>query len=77
VIVQRVSITGATGDTGRAAADESIRRGLSVRAMVHRRDERSDALEKLGAEVVLGDLHKIDEIRRAIARHVDAGEMAG
>ena len=34
--------------------------------MVRRKDERSAALEKLGAEVVLGDLHRIDGIRQAM-----------
>jgi uncharacterized protein YbjT (DUF2867 family) len=63
---RKVLISGATGDTGRAAVKESIRRGLDVRAMVHRRDERSAALEKEGAEVVLGDLHQINEIRQAM-----------
>jgi uncharacterized protein YbjT (DUF2867 family) len=63
---RKVLITGATGDTGRAAVKESIKRGLHVRAMVHRPDDRSMALEKLGAEVVVGDLHKIDEIRQAL-----------
>src|SRR5271170_7971237 len=62
----KVLITGATGDTGRAAVKESIKRGLDVRAMVHRKDDRSGALERLGAEVVVGDLQKIDEIRQAM-----------
>jgi uncharacterized protein YbjT (DUF2867 family) len=34
--------------------------------MVHARDHRSAALERLGAEVVIGDLHKIDTIRDAM-----------
>jgi len=42
-----VLITGATGDTGRAAAKESIALGLTVRAMVHSKDDRSTGLEKL------------------------------
>jgi NAD(P)H dehydrogenase (quinone) len=63
---RKVLITGATGDTGRVAGRESIHRGLEVRAMVHRKDDRSAALEELGAEVVMGDLQKIDEIRRAM-----------
>src|SRR5277367_6109563 len=63
---RKVLITGATGDTGRAAVKESIKRGLDVRAMVHRKDDRSGALERLGAKVVVGDLHKIDEIRQAM-----------
>jgi NAD(P)H dehydrogenase (quinone) len=71
---RKVLITGATGDTGRAAVRESIGRGLDVRAMVHRKDERSDALEKLGTEVSVGDLHKIDEIRAAM-EGVDAAYL--
>lgn len=63
---RRVLITGATGDTGRAAVKELIALGLTVRAMVHSRNERSAALEKLGAEVVVGDLHDIDTIRVAM-----------
>jgi len=63
---RKVLITGATGDTGRAAVKESIALGLAVRAMVHARDARSAALEKLGAEVVVGDLHEVDSIRAAM-----------
>ncbi len=63
---RKILITGATGDTGRAALKESIRRGLRVRAMVHVKDERAAAVEKLGAEIVVGDLHKIDTIRGAM-----------
>ena len=49
MIQRKVLVTGATGDTGRAATEESIKRGLDVRAMVHRKDDRSAALEKQGA----------------------------
>jgi NAD(P)H dehydrogenase (quinone) len=63
---RKVLITGAAGETGGAAVRESLQRGMEVRAMVRRKDERSTALEKLGAEVVLGDLHQIDEIRQAM-----------
>jgi NAD(P)H dehydrogenase (quinone) len=61
-----VLITGATGDTGRAAVRESLALGLVVRAMVHKHDARSDALKTLGAEVVLGDLLEINTIRAAM-----------
>jgi NAD(P)H dehydrogenase (quinone) len=63
---KKVLITGATGDTGRAAVRESIALGLNVRAMVHSKDARSAALEALGAEVVIGDLLEIDTIREAM-----------
>ena len=63
---KKVLISGATGDTGRAAVKEAIALGLDVRAMVHGRDARSDVLEKLGAEVMLGDLLEIDTIHAAM-----------
>jgi NAD(P)H dehydrogenase (quinone) len=63
---KKVLITGATGDTGRAAVKESIALGLYVRAMVHSKDVRSEALEKLGAEVVLGDLLEINTVHAAM-----------
>ena len=63
---RKVLITGATGDTGRAATRESLGRGLRVRALVHSRDRRSEALEAQGAEVVVGDLLQIDTIAAAM-----------
>src|ERR1700744_1200584 len=71
---KKVLITGATGDTGRAAVRESIGLGLDVRAMVRRRDGRSEALEALGAEVVIGDLLEINTIRDAM-KGVDAAYL--
>jgi uncharacterized protein YbjT (DUF2867 family) len=71
---KKVLITGATGDTGRAAVRESIALGLDVHAMVHRKDERAAALEALGAEVVTGDLLEIDTIRAAM-KDVDAAYL--
>jgi NAD(P)H dehydrogenase (quinone) len=66
-----VLIAGATGDTGRAAVRESIALGLRVRAMLHNKDVRAEALEKLGAQVVIGDLLEINTIR-ATMEGVDA-----
>ena len=65
-MVRRVLITGATGDTGRAAVREAIALGVDVRAMVHSRDARSEALRTAGAEVVLGDLLEIDTVCTAM-----------
>ena len=62
-----VLITGATGDTGRAAVKESIALGLDVRALVHREDARSAALEQQGARIAVGDLLEIDTIVAAMA----------
>lgn len=52
-------ITGAGGGTGgvsRLVVDQLRERGERVRALVHRDDERANALRELGAEVVVGDL---------------------
>ena len=66
VMAKKVLVTGATGDTGRAAVKEAIGLGLAVRAMVHSKDARSDALAKLGAEIVTGDLLDINTVRAAM-----------
>jgi uncharacterized protein YbjT (DUF2867 family) len=66
-----VLITGATGDTGRAAVRESIALGLRVRAMVRKIDDRSAALAAQGAEIVIGDLLEIDTVVAAM-KGVDA-----
>jgi NAD(P)H dehydrogenase (quinone) len=66
IIRQTVLIAGATGDTGRAAVRDSIALGLYVRAMVHKKDARAEALEKSGAEVVIGDLLEINTVRAAM-----------
>lgn len=63
---KKVLITGAAGDTGRAAVREAIALGLDVRAMVRKIDARSDALAAQGAEIVVGDLFDVNSIRAAL-----------
>ncbi|MGR9277911.1 NmrA family NAD(P)-binding protein (plasmid) [Rhizobium leguminosarum] len=58
-------VTGATGETGRYTVQRLLEKGHSVRAMVHRQDERADALRSEGAEVVVGDLFEHDDVIRA------------
>ncbi|MGR9423903.1 NmrA family NAD(P)-binding protein [Rhizobium leguminosarum] len=60
-------VTGATGETGRYTVQRLLEKGHSVRAMVHRQDERADALRNEGAEVVVGDLFEHDDVIRAAA----------
>lgn len=62
----KVLITGANGDTGRAAVKECLALGLEVRALVRKNDERSAKLEELGAEIAVGDLLAIDTVRDAM-----------
>ena len=65
-MARKVLITGAAGSTGGAAVRESVKRGLDVRAMVQKNDERSAALTALGVDVVLGDFQQIDQVRQAM-----------
>jgi NAD(P)H dehydrogenase (quinone) len=66
MIQNKVLVTGATGDTGRATVDELLARGHQVRALAHGRDERSKKLEDRGVEVVYGDLLDIEQVRSAL-----------
>jgi NAD(P)H dehydrogenase (quinone) len=54
-----ILVTGAAGQlgsVGRTVTSLLLNRGLSVRAMVRRDDDRAAALRNIGAEVVIGDL---------------------
>jgi NAD(P)H dehydrogenase (quinone) len=57
----RILVTGATGGTGLPVVAELLARGMPVRAMVHRRDVRSAALEARGVEVVVADMYDADQ----------------
>lgn len=70
-MIRKVLISGATGDTGRSAVKESLALGLQVRALVRKIDARSDALEKMGAEIVVGDILDLNSISAAM-QGVDA-----
>ena len=63
---QRFLVTGATGDTGRHTVEQLLTRGHQVRALAHRGDDRSTQLQKIGAEVVIGDFLDFDAIRTAL-----------
>jgi uncharacterized protein YbjT (DUF2867 family) len=57
---------GAVGGIGRTLTELLLARGHKVRALVRREDERADALRRLGAEVVQGDLTDLTSMHRAI-----------
>ena len=59
-------VTGATGDTGGYTVEQLLERGHAVRALAHREDDRSKRLEKIGAEVVIGDFLKFNDVRGAM-----------
>jgi len=59
-------VTAATGKTGKSAVAALLERGLRVRALVHRVDDRADQLTALGADVVQGDLLDFDDVSSAV-----------
>ena len=60
-------ITGATGDTGGYAVRQLLEKNHAVRVLAHRPDQRSEQVEKSGAEVVFGDLLDFDSVRAALS----------
>ena len=64
-----ILVTGAAGQlggVGRTVTRLLRERGLSVRAMVRREDERSTALRAGGADVVVGDLLDPIDVYRVV-----------
>ena len=59
-------ITGATGSTGGYTVRQLLEKNQAVRVLAHRPDERSEHLQKVGAEVVFGDLLDFDAVRAAL-----------
>ncbi len=64
---EKFLVTGATGRTGRHTVQHLVEKGHAVRALVHQEDERSEALRRTGAEVVVGDLLEHDDTIGATA----------
>jgi uncharacterized protein YbjT (DUF2867 family) len=64
-----ILVTGAAGRlgaVGRTVTGLLLERGLAVRALVHRDDDRAAALRAAGAEVVVGDLLEPAAVYRAV-----------
>jgi len=61
-----ILVTGAVGAIGRNLTAMLLAKGYKLRALVRREDERADALRRLGAEVVQGDLTDLASMHRAI-----------
>jgi len=67
--IEPVLVTGAAGHVGSVGFKiiQLLReKGLPVRAMVRNIDDRSEAISKLGAEIVRGDLTNLSDLHRAI-----------
>lgn len=61
----KILITGATGVTGAPTVEALLQKGFDVRAFVHKEDDRSAKLKALGAEIFVGDLQNLDDVRLA------------
>lgn len=67
-------ITGASGSTGRSTVEILIKQGFEVRALVHAADDRSARLSTRGAEIRIGDLLDLNDVRSAL-EGVDAAYL--
>src|ERR1044071_1111886 len=64
-----ILVTGAAGQlgaVGRTVTGLLLDRGLGVRALVRREDERAAALRAAGAEVAVGDLLEPPDVYRVV-----------
>src|SRR5688572_23835672 len=65
-----ILVTGAAGQLGaigRTVTHLLLERGLPVRALVRREDERASALRAAGAEAVVGDLLEPADVYRVVS----------
>jgi uncharacterized protein YbjT (DUF2867 family) len=64
--MKTVLITGATGSTGKNATKKLLELKIPVRALVHKKDTRSEQLSAQGVEIVEGDLSDFDSVSPAL-----------
>lgn len=62
----RILVTGATGKTGSAVAERLLREGRRVRALARTQDERTERLQRLGAEIAVASAHDPDQLAAAL-----------
>lgn len=58
----KILVTGATGKTGYTLVEVLRSHDWPVRAVASRMDARSDALQRLGAEVVVADMYDPEQM---------------
>lgn len=59
-------VTGAAGNTGGAVVDALLAHDMPVRALVRRKDARSEALERRGAQIAVADIFDSQQIADAL-----------
>ena len=62
----KILVTTAAGKTGSATAIQLLEQGYPVRAMVRTTDRRSETLRHLGAEICVGNLDDMVDVRKAM-----------
>ncbi|MEM9217260.1 MAG: NmrA family NAD(P)-binding protein [Cyanobacteria bacterium P01_F01_bin.150] len=62
----RILVTSAVGHTGSIVVKQLLAQGFQVRAFVRRQDFRSEKLKQLGAEIFVGDLFDLRDLRKAL-----------
>jgi len=65
----RILVTSAAGHTGASVVMQLLEKGYPVRAFVRRQDARSKTLQHAGAEIIVGDLFDLRDLRKAM-QHV-------
>ena len=61
-----ILVTGATGKTGGAVVKQLLDEEWPVRALAHRKDQRAEALARMGAEVAIASAHDPDALAAAL-----------
>lgn len=62
----RILVTSGAGNTGGPVTQELLQAGFPVRAIVRLEDERARKLRELGADVVVGNLFDVRDLRNAM-----------
>jgi NAD(P)H dehydrogenase (quinone) len=63
----RILVLAAAGRTGMPVVLQLLDEGFPVTAIVHQADQRSERLKAKGAEIVIGSLTDINDMRTAMA----------
>ncbi len=61
-----ILVTSGAGNTGRPVVEELLRAGFPVRAMVRGEDQRAQQLREQGADVVVGNIFDVRDLRSAM-----------
>jgi len=66
MVKPRILVTSAAGHTGSIVVSRLLEKGFPVRAFVRREDKRSERLREAGAEIFVGDLLDMRDLRKAL-----------